>query len=176
VSLDRVVPATDDRLMESLGRLTRTALAPTLFAVLASACTALPLLSTSPEAVERMPGPASVWLTAEPPSPADRVAVTMTAPDPGILFAHTFDPDVPLRGVFATSQGRYLLSALAGACSLPLDLGPSDEAQVLLTVAGDGSCTLAVTWQGSREAADWPSHGDGVLITNHNVDSATPRT
>ena len=142
---------------------------------LVAACSAIPLSSPSPEAVEHMPGPASVWLTAEPARPVAPIDVAMTAPDPGILFAHTFEAGVPLRGSFATSQGRYALSALAGACRLPIELGPGEEAQVLLTVDDAGACTLAVTWQGTWEASDWPQHGDGVLITNHDAGDATPR-
>jgi len=126
-----------------------------------------------PEAVELMPGPASVWLTSVPASPVAPVDVAMTAPDPGILFAHTFEAGSPLRGDFATSQGLYFLSALDGACRLPLNLGASEEAQVLLTVAGDGTCTLAVAWQGGWEAAYRPKHGEGVFITNHNAGDAT---
>jgi hypothetical protein len=100
----------------------------------------------------------------------------MTAPDPDILFAHTFEAGVPLRGDFFTSQGRYFLSALGGACRLPLDLGASEEAQVRLTIAADGTCALAVTWQGDWEAADWPEHGEGVFLTNHNAGNPTPHT
>jgi hypothetical protein len=142
---------------------------------LVAGCGVLPLVSGSPEAVERMPGPAYVWLTSDPSAPISPVDVTMTAPDPGVLFAHTFETGAPLRGSFVTSEGRYLLSALAGACRVPLVLGADDEAQVVLTIASDGTCSFTVTWQGNVGAAGRPAHGDGVLITNHDAGDATPR-
>lgn len=153
----------------------RPGIAAGMSALLVAACAGLPLLSSSPDAFELMPGPASVWLTADPASPVAPIDVAMTAPDPGILFSHTFEPGVPLRGDFSTSEGRYVLSALGGACRLPLDLAADEEAQVLLTAAADGTCTFAITWQGRWEAADWPAHGEGVFLTNHGAGDATPR-
>jgi len=124
-----------------------------------------------------MPSPASVWLTADPPSPVSPIDVAMTVPgEPGVLFAHTFPPGAALRGDFATSQGRHVLSALGGGCGLPLEVGAGEEAQVLLTVAPDGTCTLAISWQGSWEAADRPIHGEGVFLTNHNAGNAGDAT
>jgi hypothetical protein len=153
----------------------QSVIAATMSAALISACGVLPLLSPSPEAVELMPGPASVWLMSDPGSPVAPIDVAMTAPDPGILFAHTFEAGAPLRADFFTSEGRYVLSALSGACRLPLELNADEEAQVLLTVADDGTCALAVTWQGIVESADRPPHGEGVFLTNHNAGDATPR-
>ena len=175
-SLDEARSTADHRLMwGTFRRLARPVIAVSIVG-LVSACAAIPFPSPSPEAVEQMPGPASVWLTSDPATPVSPVDVAMTVPgDPGVLFAHTFPSGAPLRGDFATSQGPHVLSALGGACGLRLDLGASEEAQVLLTVADDGTCTLAVTWRGSWDAADWPKHGEGVFITNHNVGDATPR-
>jgi hypothetical protein len=159
-----------------LRRTARSVIAMSVSAALVAACSAIPFLSPTPEAAERMPGPASVWLTSDPASPVSPIDVAMTVPgEPGVLFAHTFPAGAPLRGDFATSQGPHVLSALGAACRLPLDLGASEEAQVRLTVAPDGTCTLAVTWQGGWEAADWPKHGEGVFITNHDAGNAPPR-
>ncbi len=125
---------------------------------------------------ERMPAPASVWLTSVPAAPTSPVNVAMTSPDEtDIAFAHSFAAGETIRAVFATSQGRYTVWALDRTCGLPLVLGPNDEAQVTLTVNPDATCVLAVTWQGRSDAPGWPRHGDGVLITNHNVGDRTPR-
>lgn len=144
-------------------------------AALVSGCGMLPLLSPSPDAVEQMPGPAYVWLTSDPAAPVSPIDVAMTAPDPGIRFAHTFEAGSPLRADFMTSEGRYFLSALGGACRLPLALNSDDEAQVVLALPGDGTCSLTIGWQGNVEAAARPPHGEGVSITNHDAGDATPR-
>ncbi len=100
----------------------------------------------------------------------------MTAPDePDLDFAHTFEAGEMIRALFATSQGRYTLWALDRACDLPIDLGPNEEAQVTLSIDSNGTCSLAVTWQGRSDEPGWPRHGDGVLITNHDVGNQTPR-
>jgi hypothetical protein len=158
-------------------RLARPVIALSIGAAFISACATPLWVSPSSQAVELTTGPAAVWLTSDPSSPDSPVDVAMTAPDRGdIHFAHRFEAGAPLRGVFATSRGRYVLSAMGGSCSLPLTLGASDEAQVRLTIAPGATCTLAVTWQGNAEGAGYPRHGDGVLITNNNVDAGTPRS
>jgi hypothetical protein len=100
----------------------------------------------------------------------------MTSPnDPGILFAHTFSTGRPLRGVFATSQGRYTLSALDDACALSLDLGPNAVVDVLLTLESGSSCSLAVVRRGRLGDPGPAKPDDAVLITNHDVGAGTPR-
>jgi hypothetical protein len=116
-----------------------------------------------------MPGPASVWLTSDPAAPTGPVPVTMRSPtDPDIHFAHTFVPGETLRGDFATSQGQYHLSAFGGSCSVDLNLGPSEVAEVLLTI-DDAGCSLTIErvldMDDPAAFKDEPS----VLITNHGV-------
>jgi hypothetical protein len=123
--------------------------------------------------VERMPGPASVWLTSDPEAPDVPVPVTMRSPDdPGILFRHTFVSGETLRGDFATSQGRYLLAAFGGACSIDLVLGPSDVAEVRLTL-GDTSCSLTIERIVDMEDPTAQRDEPSVFITNQGV-SETP--
>ncbi len=122
-----------------------------------------------------MPAPASIWLTSETTAPASPVDVSMTSPDdPGIRFAHTFVAGEPVRGVFATSQGRYTLVALDGACSLPLTLGPDDAADVLLSLGPGSACSLSVLQRGRMGDPAMTKSEDAVLITNHGAGDATP--
>ncbi|MGH2474372.1 MAG: hypothetical protein ACRDIL_03840 [Candidatus Limnocylindrales bacterium] len=100
----------------------------------------------------------------------------MTSPDdPGIRFSHTFVADQPVRGVFATSEGRYMLAARGGACSLPLTLEPDEEADVLLTIGPGEGCSLAVVRRGRMGDPAMMKNEDAVLITNHAAGDATPR-
>src|SRR6188768_3455567 len=113
----------------------RAAFLAVIWVVASSGCEPAPRM-----AEEQMPGPASVWLASDPAAPAAPIDVVMTSPDdPGVRFAHTFAAGQPVRGDFATSQGRYTLTALRGACRLPLILAPNEAADVLLTLGpGDG--------------------------------------
>jgi hypothetical protein len=118
---------------------------------------------------ERMPGPAGVRLTSDPAEPTGPVPVTMRSPrDPGIQFSHTFVPGETLRGDFATSQGQYQLAAFGGACTIDLDLGPSEVAEVLLRI-NDEACSFTIDrvldMDDPAAFKDEPS----VLITNHGV-------
>lgn len=128
----------------------------------------------SPTIGESMPGPAEVWLTSEPVMPSTNVSVVMTAvADPEIRFAHTFPAGSKVQGLFATSEGRYVLAALGGACSLPLTLGPDDAADVLLTLGTGQGCTLAVVRRGRMGDPAMQKPDDGVLITNHDAGGTT---
>jgi hypothetical protein len=99
----------------------------------------------------------------------------MTSPDEiGIKFAHTFVAGQALRGSFATSEGRYTMAALGGACSLPLVLGPGEAADVLLTLGPGSGCALAVVRRGRMDDPAMQKLEDAVLITNHNAGAATP--
>jgi hypothetical protein len=136
-------------------------------ALVASACSMLVPSSTPGVGHETMPGPASVWLTAEPSAPEVPVPVVMTSlDDPMIHFAHTFAAGEVLRGSLATSQGRYRLAGLDGACSVVLPLGPGQAADVVLRLEGEGRCTLAVVRQGSMDDPAMQHDEPAVLITN----------
>jgi hypothetical protein len=138
-------------------------------------CGVLPPWAPSPTPGEQMPGPASIWLTSAPATPATPIDVVMTSPDDtGVRFAHTFVPRSALRGSFATSEGRYTLAALGGACTLPLVLGPDDAVDVLLTLGPGASCTLAVVQRGRMGDPTMQKTGDAVLITNGAAGAATP--
>jgi hypothetical protein len=144
-------------------------------AALVAGCT-----STAPPThepgTESMPGYASVWLTSDPAVPDVPVLVTMMSPDdPGILFQHTFVAGVPLRGSFATSEGRYHLAARGRACSADLVLGPSELAMVTLTLEGDSGCSMALTAVHNMDTEEIELEEPAVLITNHGVGNETPR-
>ena len=99
----------------------------------------------------------------------------MTSPDEAsIRLAHTFTTGSPLRGAFATSEGRYVLAALGGACSLPLTLGSDEAADVLLTLGPGLGCSLAVVRRGRMGDPAMQKTEDAVLITNGNAGAATP--
>ncbi len=99
----------------------------------------------------------------------------MTSPnDAGIRFAHTFAPGAALRGSFATSEGSYTLAALGGACTLPLVLGPDEEADVLLAIGQGSGCSLTVIRRGGMGDPAMQKSGDAVLITNHDAGAPTP--
>jgi hypothetical protein len=101
--------------------------------------------------------------------------VLLTSPDEaGIRFAHTFVAGQALRGSFATSEGRYTMAALGGACSLPLVLGPDEAADVLLTLGPGSGCTLAVVQRGRMDDPAMQKAEDAVLITNRDAGAATP--
>ncbi len=153
------------------------AVAVAIAALVVAGCGTLPpFASPSPTIGEQMPGPASVWLTSAAVAPASALDVSMTSPnDPGILFAHTFVAGQPVRGVFATSQGRYTLTAGGGACSLPLVLGPDEAADVLLTIGPGAGCWLSVSQRGRMGDPAMMKTEDAVLITNHGAGDATPR-
>ena len=141
-----------------------------------SGCALLPLPSSTATPGEQMPGFAGVWLTSEPPAPASPVDVAMTSPDdPGIRFAYTFEEGRPLRGDFATSQGRYTMSALGGACTLPIVLGAEEAANVVLTLGPGSGCSLAIVRRGAIGDPAMRHPDGGVLLTNHGVGDATPR-
>jgi hypothetical protein len=144
-------------------------------AALVAGCTSLQQRTFEP-GVETMPGYASVWLTSEPANPHVPVLVAMRSPDdPGLLFQHTFVAGVPLRGHFATSEGRYHLAALGGECSTDLLLGPSELAEVVLTLDGDAACTMRIARVRNMDEEEIDLDGlPAVLITNHGVGSETP--
>lgn len=99
----------------------------------------------------------------------------MTSPDDaGVRFAHTFVAGEALRASFATSQGRYTMAALGGACRLPLVLGPDEAADVLLTLSPGAGCTLAIIQRGRMDDPAMQKPDDGVLITNHDAGAETP--
>ena len=81
----------------------------------------------------------------------------------------------PLRGDFATSEGRYTLAALAGACTLPNVLRPEEAADVVLTLGPGPGCSLAVVRRGAIGDPAMRHPDGGVLITNHDFGNATPR-
>jgi hypothetical protein len=141
-----------------------------------SGCAAVPSgASPSPTLGEQVPGPASVWLTSEPEAPGSPVEVVMTSPDDaGIRFAHTFVAGQALRGALATSQGRYTMAALGGACSLPLVLGPDEAAAVVLTLGPGSGCTLEVVQRGRLNDPAMQGPEDAVLITNRDAGAETP--
>ena len=178
-ALDLALEADECRAMwgdgvRQLGRLALTAAIAALF--VAGCGTLSPRTSPSATIGEQMPAPASVWLTSAAAAPTSALDVSMTSPDdPGIGFAHTFVAGQPVRGVFATSQGRYTLAALGGACSLPLVLGPDEAADVLLTIGPGAGCWLAVAQRGRMGDPAMMKTEDAVLITNHGAGDATPR-
>ncbi len=94
---------------------------------------------------ESMPEPASVWLTSDPEIPSAPVKIEMTVPDEVDFHReHTFVSGQALRGAFPVSEGRYRLSGLSGACGLDVALGPSQEADVVIALDGDGGCAFLV--------------------------------
>jgi hypothetical protein len=139
-----------------------------------TACSLLP--SPTPEiGHESMPGPASVWLTSEPAAPTMAVPVLLRSlDDPAIRLQHTFAPSQVLRGDFATSQGRYRMSALDGRCSIDLPLGPSQTADVVLTLDGDAECSLAVARLGNMDDPAMSKDEPAVFITNGGRPDETP--
>lgn len=139
-----------------------------------AACSLLP--SPRPEiGHESMPGPASVWLTSDPAAPAMAVPVVLRSlDDPAVRLQHTFVSSQVLRGDFATSQGRYRLTALDGACSIDLPLGPSQVADVVLTLDGETDCSLAVTRLGNMDDPAMWKDEPAVFITNGGRPDKTP--
>lgn len=116
---------------------------------------------------ETMPGPASVWLTSNPAAPTTAVPVVLgSLDDPEVRLEHTFVPHLVLRGDFATSQGRYRMTAFGGACSIDLPLGPSQVADVVLTLDADTACSLAVIRLGSMDDPAMWHEEPAVFITN----------
>ena len=107
-------------------------------------------IPTGPErhipGTESMPAPASVWLTAKPPTPTQAITIEMTSPDSGMRRAHTFSAGEAMRGSFPVSEGRYRLSGQGGACTLDLVLLPEREADVVIELRDDG-CEFAVVVQ-----------------------------
>ena len=159
--------------MRGTDRVTQGVLLGAVAALLASCTTALP--RTHEPGTETMPGYASVWLTADPAVLDVPVLATMTSPDdPGILFQHTFVAGAPLRGSFATSEGRYHLAARGGACSADLVLGPSELAMVTLALEGETGCSMLLTAVHDMDAEELELEGPGVLITNHGAGNAPP--
>jgi hypothetical protein len=138
------------------------------------ACSLLP--SSTPEGgPETMPGPASVWLTSEPAAPAMAVPVKLLSlDDPAIRLEHTFVPGLVLRGDFATSQGRYRMTAVDGACSIDLPLGPSQVADVVLTLEGNTECSLALARLGSMDDPAMSKDEPAVFITNGGQPQGPP--
>lgn len=137
-------------------------------------CSLLP--SPTPElGHESMPGPASVWLTSIPATPAMAVPVVLgSLDDSAVRLEHTFEPFEVLRGDFATSQGRYRMSALGGACSIFLPLGPSQVADVVLTFGGDTDCSLTVARIGNMDDPAMWKDEPAVFITNGGRPDKTP--
>jgi hypothetical protein len=92
---------------------------------------------------ERMPAPASVWLTADPASPPRAVTIEMTSPDSDMRRTHTFPAGEAMRGSFPVSQGRYRLTGQGGSCILDLVLLPERETDVIIELRDEG-CAFAV--------------------------------
>lgn len=138
------------------------------------ACSLLP--SATPEGGhETMPGPASVWLTSTPAAPAIAVPIVLgSVDDPGVRLRHTFIASAVLRGDFAISQGRYRMTAFDGDCSIDLALGPSQVADVVLTLDGDTGCSLTVTRLGSMDDPAMWKDERAVFITNGGRPEETP--
>jgi hypothetical protein len=143
-------------------------------AAVVAGCTLLP--SPTPElGHESMPGPASVWLTSDPATPTIPVPVVLgSLHDPAVRLRHTFVAGQVLRGDFATSQGRYRMTALDGACSIDLPLGPSQAAEVVLTLDGDAGCSLAVARLGNMDDPAMWKDEPAVFITNGGRPDETP--
>jgi hypothetical protein len=101
-----------------------------------------PMASNPPE--EHMPAPASIWLTSVPQSPDRDVDVALVI-EGEINRSHTFPAGAPLRGSFAVSDRTpYRLTALDEACSIDFDIPAEQEADVVLTLSPDETCSLAV--------------------------------
>src|SRR4029079_10462258 len=97
------------------------------------------------EGEEHMPAFASIWLTSDPATPAAPVRVEMTDPgDAGVHRSHVFPAGVELRGTFPVSTGAYRLIGLDGRCGIDLKLLPDREADVVLSLTDDGSCSFAL--------------------------------
>jgi hypothetical protein len=92
---------------------------------------------------EHMPAFASIWLTSDPVAPDDPVRVEMTDPgDAGVHRSHVFPAGVDLRATFPVSTGAYRLIGLDGRCGIDLKLLPDREADVVLRLGADGSCSF----------------------------------
>lgn len=92
---------------------------------------------------ERMPGPASVWLTADLASPPQAITIEMTSADLEMRRTHTSPTGELMRGSFPVSEGQYRLSGQGGACTLDLVLLPEREADVVIELRDEG-CEFAV--------------------------------
>ena len=111
---------------------------------------------------ERMPSPASIWITSEPAVPDKPVMVELTSPqDPTFHRTHTFQPDQILRGSIPVSSGHYRLVGLNGTCAFDVFLGPDRETDVVIGLEVDGGCDFTV----AREHGQDVFHdGPEVLI------------
>jgi hypothetical protein len=116
-----------------------------VLAAFLTGCAEIPIpTSEHIDGTESMPSPASVWLTADPAAPGQRVKVEMITPDLEFHREHIFEAGETLRGSFPVSEGRYRLIGLEGECVLDLQLGPEREADVVIRVDGIGGCEFAV--------------------------------
>jgi hypothetical protein len=93
--------------------------------------------------------------------------------DPAIRLAHTFAPGAVLRGDFATSQGRYRMAALDGACTVILPLGAGEAVDVVLTLDGDAACSIDVVRRGDMSDPAMQKSEPAILITNGGAPPAT---
>ena len=92
-----------------------------------------------------MPAFASLWLTSSPAAPARPILVELADPEePGFHRSHRFPADVDLRATFPMSSGTYRLIGLDGRCGIDVNLLPEREADVVLTLGEDGSCSFSV--------------------------------
>jgi len=90
---------------------------------------------------ERMPLPASIWLTSQPAEPSAPVQIEVTSPgDDRWSREHTFQPGEELIGSIPLGEGRYRLTALDGSCGIDLTLAGEREADLVLRLGTDGQC------------------------------------
>lgn len=111
---------------------------------------------------ERMPSPASIWISSEPAAPTKPVKVELTSPqDPTFHRSHTFQTGEVLRGSIPVSSGQYRLVGLGGTCALDLFLGPQRETDVVIGLGVDGGCAFTVVREHGEEVVH---DGSEVLI------------
>ena len=111
---------------------------------------------------ERMPAPASIWLTSEPAAATQPVKVELTiAGEPNFHRAHTFQAGEVVLGSIPVSTGHYRLVGLGGKCAIELFLGAERETDVVIELDGDGGCAFTVA---REHGAELFHDGSEVLI------------
>ena len=128
------------------------ALAIGLATVLAACARVVPATPDPAIGQERMPAPASIWLTSEPAAPTQAVQVELLIPgEPNFRRVHTFQAGEVMLGSIPVSSGHYRLVGLGGKCGFDLFLGPVRETDVVIEVGDDGSCGFTVAREHGKE-------------------------
>jgi hypothetical protein len=115
-------------------------------AALLVACDGSPFVPQAPMtavAEEHLPGPASVRVVGDPVVASRPLIVALTRD--GFRREARVATGERIRAEFNVSQGGYRLIGGDDACSVVLELAPSNEADLVLRLPPDGGCELLLT-------------------------------